>query len=119
MSKINNNIILIGHLGADPEMQETVNGNKVTRVSIATSYKYRNNKDEMVQSTEWHRLVAWGAGAEFAHKYLRKGNHVGVLGKINYVSFTADNGSQRNYTEIVVDEFKQFDRNGTAKALPF
>ena len=119
MSKINNNIILIGNLGMDPEVNETNNGKKVARLSLATHYKYRNSDDQLTSTTQWHRLVAWGTGAEYAEKYLRKGAMIGVLGKITYREFTTNDGNERSFTEIVVDEFKNFDRVGTEEVLPF
>lgn len=119
MSKINNNIILIGNLGTDPEVNETRNGKKVARLSLATHYKYRNSDDQLTSTTQWHRLVAWGPGAEYAEKYLRKGAMIGALGKITYREFTGKDGTERNFTEILVDEFKSFDRSGTDEALPF
>ena len=119
MSKINNNIILIGNLGQDPEVNETNNGKKVARLSLATNYKYRNKSNEMTTSTQWHRLVAWGTSAEYAEKYLRKGGMIGVLGKLTYRQYTAADGTKRDVTEILVDEFKNFDRVGTDAGLPF
>ena len=118
MSKTNN-IILIGHLGADPECQETTTGKKVARVSIATNNMYKDKNGEKVTNTQWHRLVAWGPGADYAQKFLHKGSFIGVLGRINYVQYEAKDGSQKNFTEVVVDEFRNFDRSGTEEALPF
>ncbi len=119
MSNIRNNIILIGHLGADPECLETKTGRKLARISIATNSTYKNKNGDKVENTQWHRLVAWGPSADYAERFLRKGSHVGVLGRINYSNYTDEKGVERYYTEVVVEEFKNFDRVGTEGALPF
>ena len=119
MSNIRNNIILIGYLGSDPEFHETANGKKVARVSIATECSYKNKQGERVKDTQWHRLVAWERGADYMRNYLRKGSHIGILGMVKYDRYEAEDGTRRNYTEVVVQEFKNFSQSGTDEALPF
>ena len=119
MSNIRNNVILIGYLGSDPEFRETATGKKVARVSIATECSYKNKQGEKVKDTQWHRLVAWERGADYMQNYLRKGSHVGVLGKLKYDRYDSDDGTQRKYTEVIVQEFKNFSQSGTDEARPF
>ena len=111
--------MLIGHLGADPECRETQTGKKMARLSIATNSTYKDKNGNKVETTQWHRLVVWGAGADYAERFLRKGSYVGVLGKISYRNYTDDSGIERYFTEVIVDEFKNFDRVGSDGALPF
>jgi len=119
MSNIRNSIILIGHLGSDPEFRETATGKKVASVSIATECAYKSIKGEMIKDTQWHRLVAWERAADYMCNYLRKGSHVGILGKLKYVSYEAEDGTKRNFTEVIVQEFKNFSQSSTDDALPF
>ncbi len=119
MSDIRNNVILIGFLGSDPEFSETATGKKVARVSIATECSYKNQDGEIIKDTQWHRLVAWERGADYMRNYLRKGSHVGILGKLKYSRYESDKGAQRYFTEIHVQEFKNFSQSGTDEALPF
>ena len=110
--------MLIGHLGADPECRETKSGMKQAELSIATNTTYRDKKGEKVRTTQWHKLVAWGPTADYAERFLHKGSYLGVLGRINYRQFTDKEGNERYFTEVVVEEFKSFDRVGTEGALP-
>ncbi len=119
MSSIRNNIILIGFLGSDPEYRETATGKKVAKVSIATDGSYKNKQGEYIEDTQWHRLVAWERSADYMRNYLHKGSHIGVLGKLNYVQYKSEDGKQHNYTEIIVQEFKNFNLNGSGESLPF
>ncbi len=117
MSIIRNNVTLIGNLGGDPEFQETSTGKKVARVSIATTYAYTNKEGKRIEDTQWHRLVAWGSTADFMNNYLSKGSSVGVLGRLIHQKFESKDGVERNYTEIVVQELKNFDKSGSESSL--
>jgi len=119
MSDIRNNVILIGFLGSDPEYHETATGKKVAKVSIATQCSYKTKDGELVKDTQWHRLVAWERGADYMRNYLRKGSHVAVLGKLKYSRYESDDGTMRYYTDVIVQEFKNFSQSGTDEALPF
>ncbi len=119
MSNIRNNVILIGYLGSDPEFRKTASGKKVARVSIATDCSYKNKQGQIVKDTQWHRLVAWERAADYMHNYLHKGSHIGVLGKLKYSRYESEDGTKRNYTEVIVQEFKNFSQSGTDEALPF
>ncbi len=119
MSDIRNNVILIGFLGSDPEFRETATGKKVARVSIATECSYKTKDGEWVKDTQWHRLTAWERGADYMRNYLRKGSHIGVLGKLKYSRSESYDGTIRYFTEVVVQEFKNFSQSGTDEALPF
>ena len=116
MSDMKNQIQLIGNLGRDPEINETPDGKKVSRVSIATNESYKNKDGERVTKTEWHNLVAWGAKASYFEKYCQKGSKVGIRGKIQHRKYEGKDGAQKNFTEIVVQEILSLDGK---KDLPF
>lgn len=95
-----NKVILIGNLGADPEVRYTPNGTAVANFSLATT-EVRTNKDgEKEQKTEWHRVVAWGKQGEICGEYLSKGKQVYVEGSLQTRSWEDRDGLKRWTTEI-------------------
>ncbi len=99
MSSVNK-VILVGNLGADPEVKQFNNGGSLTNVVIATSEKYTNKQGEKVEETEWHRVSFFGKTGEIAAQYLRKGSKVYVEGSIKTRKYQAADGSDRYATEI-------------------
>ena len=77
-----NKVILVGHLGRDPELRYTQNGQAVANFSLATSESYAKRDGEREERTEWHRIVAWGRLAEICAEYLSKGRQVYIEGRI-------------------------------------
>ncbi|MGB0427540.1 MAG: single-stranded DNA-binding protein [Flavobacteriales bacterium] len=82
-----NKVILIGHLGADPDFKTLDSGTKLCRFSIATSEKYTTKGGDRVEHTEWHSVVSWGGLADIANNLLKKGDMVYVEGKIRQRSW--------------------------------
>lgn len=78
-----NKVILVGRLGRDPEVKHLAGGKAVANFSIATDETYRASNGERQKKTEWHNIVAWGATATSAEKYLRKGSLVYIEGALN------------------------------------
>jgi len=76
-----NKVILVGNLGADPEVRTLENGTKVARISVATNENYQDKSGEWQKITEWHNVTAWRGLAERAENYLKKGQMVYVEGK--------------------------------------
>ncbi|MFM2388017.1 MAG: hypothetical protein RL660_2774 [Bacteroidota bacterium] len=106
MSTMNNNVQLIGHLGSNPEVKTLESGKKVARLSLATN-AYKRNADGMRETTtQWHTLAAWGRNAELAEKYLIKGKHIAVNGKLNNRTYVDKTGVKRVYTEILVSNIQ-------------
>lgn len=95
-----NKVILLGNLGRDPEVKHLDNGKAVANFSIATSENYKNKQGERVTNSEWHNIVLWSPLAEIAEKYLKKGSHVYVEGKLTTRSYDKD-GEKRYVTEVV------------------
>lgn len=104
MSALRNKVQLIGNLGQTPEVKTFNEGRKMARFSIATNENYKSGTGEWVQDTQWHTIVAWGAVAERAEKYLKKGVEVAVEGKLVNRTYTDKNGEKRSATEVVVSE---------------
>ena len=89
MSRSVNKIILVGHMGRDPEVRETTSGKKVANVSIATNHRVGSG-EEAEERTNWHRLTLWNHLAQFAEEYVRKGDRVYVEGRLEYDSYERD-----------------------------
>ena len=104
MNNLKNSVRLIGNLGGNPEVKELQSGKKIAKLSLATSDKYKDSEGKLVNETQWHNLVAWGKTAEFAERYLEKGQEVAVEGKILNRSYTDKEGQKKYITEISVNE---------------
>ena len=98
-----NKVILIGNLGADPEIREMGDGTKMAKFSIATTEKYKNKQGELVSNTDWHNIVLWRRTAELAEQYLKKGDSVCIEGKIKTRSWEDENGVKKWATDIQGD----------------
>ena len=105
-----NKVILIGNLGADPEIRHLQNGVSVANFRIATSEVYKDKTTgEKREQTEWHSIVAWRGLAEITEKYLKKGSKVYIEGKLRTRKWEKD-GIDRYTTEIMADEMSLLDR---------
>jgi single-strand DNA-binding protein len=95
-----NKIIVIGHLGRDPEMRYTPNGQSVTSFSVASSRRYTTAAGERKEETEWFNVDAWGRLGELCNQYLTKGRQVYVEGQLRSRSFEGRDGQRRFVNEI-------------------
>lgn len=95
-----NKVILLGRLGQDPEQKYLPNGGEVSNFSVATSEKWTDKNGQKQESTEWHRIVAYGKTAELCNKFLAKGRQVYLEGRLQTRSWEKD-GEKRYATEIV------------------
>ena len=99
-----NKVILVGHLGKDPEIRYLEGGVSVTSFPLATSETY--NKDgKKVEQTEWHNIVLWRSLADVAAKYLQKGKLVYIEGKLRTRYFEDKEGIKKYTTEVVAENF--------------
>ncbi|MCO4807047.1 MAG: single-stranded DNA-binding protein [Flavobacteriales bacterium] len=98
-----NKVIVLGNLGADPEVRVLSTGAKVARLRIATSETYTNKAGERVTNTEWHSVNVWRGQADVAEKYLAKGRQVYIEGKLRTRSYDDKEGITRYVTEIEAD----------------
>jgi single-strand DNA-binding protein len=97
-----NKVILVGNLGADPELRYTASGTAVAKFRIATSERFTDREGNRQERTEWHRIVAWRKLAEICGQYLAKGKQVYIEGKIRNDTWEKDGVKQYSY-EIVAD----------------
>lgn len=95
-----NKVILIGNLGADPEIRHLPSGSVVANFNIATSESYTNRNGEKVTQTEWHRIELWDTQAKLAEQYLKKGHSVYIEGKLKYENWQDQDGNNRTTTKI-------------------
>jgi len=100
-----NKVILIGNLGADPDIRYMPNGGAVANINVATSFNWKDKQSgERRESTEWHRVVFFNRLAEIVGEYLRKGSQVYIEGRLQTRKWQDKNGQDRWTTEIVASE---------------
>ncbi len=107
-----NKVILIGNVGADPEVRHLENGVSVANFNLATSETFKDRKTgERREQTEWHRVVVWRGLAEVVEKYVRKGSKLFIEGRLRTRKWEKD-GIDRYTTEIYADNMTMLDRAG-------
>lgn len=99
-----NKVILIGNLGQDPELRYTGSGTAVCNMRLATTESYKDRDGNMVESTEWHNVVAWSRLAEICGEYLKKGSQVYFEGQLQTRQWEDKEGQTRYTTEVKVRE---------------
>ncbi len=110
-----NKVILIGHLGQDPQSRAMPSGKAVVNLRLATSDQWRDKQTgESKEATEWHNVVMFDRLAEIAAEYLRKGSHVYIEGRIRTRKWQDKEGQDRYTTEIVANEMQMLGGRGTA-----
>ena len=121
-----NKAIVIGNLGADPQVHALPSGENVVNLSLATNERFTDRNGEKQQRTEWHRIVAFGRLAETCGQFLSKGRQVYVEGRLTTREYEAKDGSGKRYrTEIIARQIRFLGRRGdaagqrAASALPF
>ncbi|MGB0477995.1 MAG: single-stranded DNA-binding protein [Parvibaculales bacterium] len=102
-----NKVILVGNLGADPDVRSTKDGRPVVNLSVATSENWRDkNSGERREKTEWHRVVIFSEGlCRIAEQYLKKGSKVYLEGQLQTRKWQDDNGNDRYTTEVVLQNY--------------
>ena len=98
-----NKVILLGRLGADPEVRYTAGGTAVAKFNLATSETYNDKECKKQEKTEWHRVVAFGKLGEICGEYLSKGKQVYVEGKLQTNSWEDKEGNKRYTTEVNIN----------------
>ena len=114
-----NKVILIGNVGADPEVRYIKEDQPVAHLSLATTERGFKRQDgtEIPERTDWHRLTVWGRTAKFCESYVKKGDQLYVEGKIRYSQYQDKNNETRYSTEIVVDELRKLSRKSDGDGL--
>ena len=109
-----NKVILVGHLGQDPEVKYMPSGQAVCNITLATTESWTDkNSGEKVEKTEWHRVVFFRRLAEIAGEYLRKGSQVYVEGRLQTRKWQDQGGNDRYTTEIVANDMQMLGSKGS------
>ena len=98
-----NKVLLIGNVGADPDVRNLENNGKVANFRMATTDRYKDRNGEQKEITEWHAVVVFGKPAEFVENYVRKGSQLFIEGKLRSRAYTDKSGADRSITEIVAE----------------
>jgi len=98
-----NKVILVGNLGADPELKYTPSNRPVCNLSVATNEVFKDKGGQRQERTEWHRVTVWGEQAENCSKYLAKGRSIYVEGRLQTRSWDDKEGKKRYSTDVVAD----------------
>lgn len=101
-----NKVMLIGNLGADPELRFMPNGNGVATVSIATTERYKDKEGNKQEKTEWHRVIFFNKLAEIVGEYVKRGSSIYVEGKLQTRKWQDKDGKDHYTTEIIASEMK-------------
>lgn len=112
-----NKVILVGNVGADPEVKYLDNGVAVCNIRLATSESYTRNEEKVTQ-TEWHSIVMWRKLAEIAEKYVKKGAQLYVEGRLRTRTWEDQDGKKRYTTEIFADNFQMLGRRSEGETAP-
>ena len=113
-----NKVILIGHLGQDPEVKYMPSGQAVCNVTLATTESWTDkNSGEKVEKTEWHRVVFFRRLAEIAGEYLRKGSQVYLEGRLQTRKWQDQSGNDRYTTEIVANDMQMLGSKGSTATM--
>ncbi len=112
-----NKVMIIGNLGAEPEVRYTSSGSAMANINMATSETWRDKTTgEQQEKTEWHRVVFFGKLAEIVQQYVHKGSKLYVEGRLQTRKWQDNNGQDRYTTEIVGNEMQMLDSKGGASA---
>ncbi|HET7034363.1 MAG TPA: single-stranded DNA-binding protein [Thermomicrobiaceae bacterium] len=106
MSRGLNKIMLIGHVGREPEMRYTPSGKPVTEFSLAVNRRRRGAEGEAADETDWFRIIAWDRLAEIVDQYVTKGRQVYVEGRLQIRRYTDREGQERTAVEVVANDLQ-------------
>ena len=113
-----NKVILLGNVGAEPEVRALDGGKKVARIRVATTERYTDQQGNKQEQTEWHSVTLWSGLADVADKYVHKGSQVFIEGKIRTREWTDKDNQKRYATEIMANDMKLLGRPKDANDAP-
>lgn len=115
-----NKVILIGHIGTDPDLRYMPSGNAATTLSVATNESWKDKQTgERQERTEWHRVVCFNRLGEIAGEYVKKGSRVYIEGSLRTRKWQDQQGADRYTTEIVASDLQMLDAKGTVSGGDF
>jgi single-strand DNA-binding protein len=109
-----NKVILVGRLGADPELKYTPSGQARASFNLATNAVWKDQEGNQQERTDWHRITAWGKLAEIMGEWLKKGSYVYLEGRLQTRSYEDTNGVKKYITEVVANDMEMLGRKGEA-----
>ena len=113
-----NKVILVGNVGADPEVRALESGVKVARIRLATTERYTDRQtNETKEQTEWHSVTLWRNLADVADKYVRKGSQLYIEGSLRTREWTDKDNQKRYTTEIVASDMKLLGRRSEGQSV--
>lgn len=104
MARSLNKVMLIGNLGADPDVRMTPSGTKVVKISLATNRTFQDRTGQQQERTEWHRVTFFGKLADIVEQYVSKGDRLYLEGRIEYSQTQDEQGGVKYWTDIVAQE---------------
>jgi single-strand DNA-binding protein len=110
MNDTSNRVVIIGHLGRDPEIKTFGDDKKLAKMSLAVNGGFKTVNGETTMQTEWHNVVAWGKLADWAEQNFMRGQKVCVEGKLSSRTYTGKDGIKRYTTEIVATALEMADQ---------
>ena len=113
-----NKVILIGRLGADPQLKYTPSGRANANFNLATNAAWKDKEGNQQERTDWHRISAWGKLAEIMGEWLKKGSQVYIEGRLQTRSYEDSNGVKKYITEVVAEEMTMLGGKGGSSATP-
>ena len=116
MEKMINKVELSGFVGSNPEVKTLPNGNKVLKMSLATSSSHKDREGNWVRDTTWHNIVMWNKLAEAANNEIKKGSRVSLIGKLTNRQYTDKEGNKHYVTEVIANSY-EIVVSETAKAV--
>jgi single-strand DNA-binding protein len=112
MSRSLNKVMLIGNVGAEPEIRATPSGTRIAKVSLATNRTFSDRSGQQQEKTEWHRLTFWDKLADLVERYVHKGDRIYIEGRIEYSQTQDEQGGVKYWTDIVVREMVMLGSGG-------
>jgi single-strand DNA-binding protein len=118
MSRSLNKAMLIGNVGADPEVRTTASGTRVASLSLATNRRWTDSDGRTREKTDWHRVIAWDRLADVVDRFVKRGDRLFVEGRVEYRSWEDASGQTRSATEIIAQELILLDAAKADANLP-
>ena len=111
-----NKVILVGRLGADPQLKYTPSGKANASFNVATNFVWKDQDGNQQEKTDWHRVTAWSKLAEVMGEWLKKGSYVYLEGRLQTRSYEDTNGVKKWITEVVATDMEMLGKKGEASA---
>lgn len=118
MARSLNKVTLIGNTGSDPDVRSTAAGNRVGKLSLATSRQFTDRSGQQQERTQWHRLTFFGRLVDVVEQWVKKGDRLYVEGRLEYSQTQDEQGGTRYWTDIVVNEMIMLGSGGAGRGGP-